>query len=130
MFVFPTQSHFFNRSTFWCSANKTSITCTMYLTKSVSTSNKSNSFFIIHSHTVKSFTNIFCACNRIRISIWTFWININQTHLHCSKWIFKITFTSIAFVSKPFFFFTPVDIFFWGPNIRTSTTVAKSLTAH
>ena len=28
MLIFPTQSHFFNRCTFWCCANKTGITCT------------------------------------------------------------------------------------------------------
>ena len=87
--VLPTKTHLFDRRTFWFCTNIFSWICrTMCFTECMSTGNECNGLFIIHSHTSKCFANIFCRCKNIRISIWTFRVYINQTHLHCSKWIF------------------------------------------
>ena len=62
----------------------------MGFTKAVSACNQRNCFFIIHCHAAKSITDIFCSSNRIRITIRTFGVYIDQTHLHGSKWFFQV----------------------------------------
>ena len=130
MSIFPAQAHLLNCRTFWFRSNKTSVACTMCLAESVTSSSECHSLFIIHSHTSKCFSNIFCACYRIWIAIWPFGIYIDQAHLNCSQWIFQLALSRISFVTEPFRFFTPINIFFRGPDIWTSTTEPKSLTSH
>ena len=81
----PAKTHFFNGGAFRLGTNKTGITRSMRLAKSMATGNKGNGFFVIHCHPAKSFTNISCAGKRIWIAVWAFRIDIDQTHLHGGK---------------------------------------------
>ena len=106
------------------------VTGAMAFTKSVSSSSESNRFLIVHRHAGKSLSNVSTRGNRIRFSVRTLRININQAHLHCGERILKLTISGIALVTKPFGLSPPVDILFRFPDILTTAGEAKGLQSH
>ena len=95
----------------------------------MSAGNQRNRFFIVHRHAGKSLPYIARCGNRIGFSIRSFWIHIDQTHLHRTERIFEITITAVAFVGQPRALRTPVD-FFGLPHIRASAAKTECLKAH
>ena len=126
----PTKALQLNRGAFWLWTNMRGITCAVRFTECVTTRNQCNGLFVIHAHTRKSFANIAARRDWIWISVWTFWVHIDQTHLYSRKWIFQITLTRIAFVTQPFCFDTPIDVFFWFKDIGATTGKAECFKAH
>ena len=96
----------------------------------MTTCHQGNGLFVIHRHAGEGLTNITTGGNRIRLTVWSLWIDVDQAHLYSCQWIFQFTLTLVALVGQPFGFCSPVDVFFWFPNIGTSTTKAKGLEAH
>ena len=128
--IFPTKSHFFNRSAFRGRTNKCRRSCPMTFTKGMTTSYKCYSFLIIHSHTSEGFSNIFGRSQWVRFSIRPLWIYINQSHLNCCKWIFNSICTWYFIARKLLIHpISPINIL-WLPNIFTSTTKANCFKPH
>src|SRR5215467_4880539 len=63
------------------------------LTKGVTASNQRDRFFIVHGHTTEGFANVPGRRDRIRLSIGSFRIYVNQAHLDGSERIRQITIT-------------------------------------
>ena len=126
----PSKPLFLNGCSFWLRANMGNIPCTVGFTKGMSTSDEGHGFFIIHRHPAKSFTDIMSRSHWIRIPIGSFRVYIDQSHLYCSQWVFKVTLAGVPLVVQPGSFGSPVDIVLGFPDIWTTTTKAKSFKAH
>ena len=96
----------------------------------MSTGDEGYGLFVIHSHATEGFTNITSCGKWIRVSVRSFRVDVNQTHLHSGQWILEFTVTRVALVCKPCCFRTPVYILFWLPYIGTATSKAEGLEAH
>ncbi|MCY1524531.1 hypothetical protein D9M68_594700 [compost metagenome] len=68
----------------------------MGFTETVSACDQGYGFFIIHRHTSECITDIFCCCNRIRITIRPFRVYIDQAHLHRCQWFLQVAGMDIA----------------------------------
>ena len=130
MCAYPAKAHLFNRSTFWLNPDQISITCTMRFTECMTTCGQGDSFFVIHRHSGKCFTNIAGTCQRIGIAIRPFRIHIDQSHLHGRQRMRQIAITRITAIRQPVCFKTPVNIFFRCPYVWTTATVTKGFAAH
>src|SRR2546428_441127 len=99
--VLPAQALFLNDGRFRFRANKCSVAGTVSFSEGVTTGDQRNGFFIVHRHTAESFADISGGCERIRIAVRAFWIHIDQSHLHGSERILKITVPAVAFIGSP-----------------------------
>ncbi len=129
--VFPSESLFLNtcRSRFR-SNMLAGIGSSMCLPEGMTAGNKCNSLLIIHCHPSESFTNITGSSQRIRNTVRTFRIDINQTHLNSSQRIFKIPVTRITVIFKPLTLRSPVNVLLRFPDILPSSTETENFEAH
>ncbi len=67
--------------------------------KRVPTGNQRDGFFVVHGHAAERFADISGRRDGIRFAIRSFRIYIDQTHLHGTKRILKITVAGVALVS-------------------------------
>src|SRR5205823_4628998 len=86
--------------------------------------------FIVHGHTGESLPNVARRSKRIRVSIRTFRVHIDQTHLHGSQRTLKITLSAVALVRQPLAFWSPEDVFFGLPNILAPAAKTEGLEPH
>ena len=86
-------------------------------------------FFIVHRHARKRLANVACGRKRIRISVGTFWVHIDETHLHCSEWILKIAITAISLVTEPLVLRAPVRRIRF-PHISATAAETKRCESH
>ena len=103
------------------------VRCTVCLTKRVSASNQRDGFFIVHRHPGKRLTDVAGCCQHIRLTVWSLWVDVNQTHLNCCERLLEVTVAGVALVAQPLGLRTPVDIFRWLPDIFTSAGETKRL---
>ena len=129
--VFPAQTLFFNAGTFGFRADVFArISRAVRFAKGVATGGQCNGFFIVHRHAGEGFANIARRCERVRIAVRAFWIDVNQTHLHRGQRIFQCAVAAVARVVQHFAFWAPVDVFFWFPNIRAAAAEAEGFETH
>src|SRR5215469_7136697 len=100
------------------------------LTEAVTARDQRDGFFIVHGHTTEGFANVHGRSDRIRLSIGSFGVYVNQAHLHRSERIGQITITAVALVRQPLAFGTPVDIVFGLPDILASAAKTERLEPH
>ena len=129
--IFPAQPLLFNT----CCCGFTSYICgrisgPVCFTECMSASNQCDCFLIIHGHPGKCFADITGGCQRIRITIRSFRIYINQSHLNSTEWILQFAITTIALISQPLCFGTPVNILLGFPDIFTATGKTKGVETH
>src|SRR3984957_17468468 len=96
----------------------------------VADGDQSDRFFVVHRHTPKCFANIPAGRNRISLSVRSFGLHIDQSHLDRAEWLGETAMTAVALVGQPCAFGSPVDLFFRLPNIRAATGEAECLEAH
>ena len=89
--------------------------------------NKGYGLFIVHSHTTKGFPNILGCGYRIRIPIRPFRIYIDKSHLHSSKWFFKVSIATISSIFKHVMLRAPINITSRLPYIFSSSSKTKGL---
>src|SRR6187551_2972779 len=78
--IFPTKALLLNTCCRWFLADIfTWVSCSVGLTKGVTTCNQRYRFLVIHRHAAEGFANVASRCNRIRFSVRTFWIHIDQS---------------------------------------------------
>ena len=83
--VLPAKPHLLKWRTLWLATNILRwVSCAMCLSKCMATCNQCNCLFIIHSHASKGFANVASREKWIRISIWTFRVDVDQSHLNCA----------------------------------------------
>ena len=103
----------------------------MGLSEGVATSREGHSFSVVHCHTSKSLADVLSAEQWVRVRVWSFWIDVNQSHLNSGKRIVEVLASvTVAIVAEPLVFSTPVNVFFWVPNVRSATAETKHWSAH
>ena len=126
----PTKTLLLNRGTFRFWPHMRDIPSTVGFSKGVTASNESNGFLIVHRHTTKGLTDIVSCSHWVGISVRAFGIYIDETHLHSSERVFKVTLACVALVVEPSALSSPVDIVLCFPNVCTSPAKTKGLKAH
>src|SRR6185312_13358939 len=130
-FVLPSQALVLNVGTFWFGAYIVSGDgSAVGLAEGMPAGNQRHSFFVVHGHALEGFANVPAGGNGIGLSIGPFRVHVNQTHLHRSQRIRKVTIAAVALVRQPFAFGTPVHVLFWLPHIGASAAETKCLEAH
>ena len=129
--VIPTGALLFDACSRWLKANiLRRVRSTVGLTKGMTTRDQSNGLFIVHRHSAERFANIASRLKRIRISIRSLRIDVDQTHLNSRQRVLQISVSRVSLVTKPSAFGTPVNVFLRLPNIFSSATKAERLEAH
>src|SRR5690606_16713897 len=70
--------------------------CTVGLPKGMSSRDQCQCFLIVHPHACKGVANVTGGSKWIRISVRPFGIDIDQSHLYRSQWVFQMSTMDIA----------------------------------
>src|SRR5579863_2831503 len=116
-FILPSETLVLDVGAFWfvayiLSGNASAVG----FAEGVTAGNECDGFLVIHCHAGKSFPDIACCGDGIRLSIRPFRIHIDQAHLHGAERILKITITAVTLVGKPCALRAPVQLF-WLPYV-------------
>jgi len=103
--------------------------CAMCLSKCVATCDQRSCFGIVHRHCTKCTANVGCRGEGIRNAVWTFWIDVDQTHLRCRQWPLQIALCIAALVRQQFGF-RPPEHEIRLPCVDATTCKAKGFEAH
>ncbi len=102
--ILPALTHFFHGSAGWFATHKAWVSCTVHFAKGVSTGHQGHGFFVVHGHATKGFAHVACRGKRIGVAVGAFRIDINQSHLNCSKRILEVAVAFVALVTEHFGF--------------------------
>src|SRR5271169_1445920 len=130
-FILPSQALIFNVGTFWFVAYILSGNgSTVGFAEGVTAGNERNGLLVIHRHAGECLPDIPCRGNRVRLSIRPFRIHIDQTHLHSSERILKITVAAVALVRQPLAFRSPENVLFGLPDVLAPAAKTEGLESH
>src|ERR1022692_2750847 len=130
-FVLPAQALLFDAGGFGFGADiLVRIGSAVGFSESVTAGNERNRLLVIHRHAGESLSDIPCRGNRIRLSIRPFRIHIDQTHLHGSERILKITVAAVALVRQPLALRAPENVLFGLPHVLAPAAKTERLKAH
>ena len=103
--------------------------CAVTFTKGVTSRNKRDRLGVIHGHSTKGLTNIMCGKSRIRVSVWSLRIHIDQSHLYGSKWVIQFAIACVTLISEHHFLGPPINKIRL-PVVRATASKSKGLKAH
>src|SRR6202047_5253757 len=129
-FTLPAETLLLDAGGFRFCANQFRIASAVGFAEAVAAGNERNGLLVIHRHAGERLSDIPCRSNWIRLSIRPFGIHIDQTHLHGSERILKITFAAVAFVRQPLTLRSPENVLFGLPDILAPAAKTKRLKAH
>ena len=116
--------------------------------------NQGDGFFVIHRHAGKGLADVARRSDRIGIAVRTFWVDVNQAHLHRGQRILQVApvhvpirrlvgheyrallvdalgTVGVAFVaSQPLGLAAPVDVLFRLPDVLTPAAKTEGLESH
>ena len=92
--------------------------------------NERNRLLVIHRHAGESLADVPCRGDGIRVSIGPFRIHIDQTHLHGSERIRKITIAAVALVRQPLALGAPINVVSRLPYVLAPATETEGLEPH
>ena len=128
--VDPAQPLVFNVRLLGLDTDVLSFDGTVRLAKCVTAGGKRHGFFVVHRHAREGFANVARRSERVRIAVRAFRIYIDQTHLHRSERIRKLTVAAVTLVAQPLGFRAPVNIIGWLPHVGAAAGKAEGLKAH
>ena len=130
-FILPSEALVLDVGAFWFGAHIVSGNgSAVGFAEGMSAGNQRDRFFVVHGHALERLANVPARGDGIRLSIGPFRIHVNQTHLHRSQRIRKITIAAVALVRQPRAFRSPVNVLFGLPDIRASAAETERLEAH
>src|SRR5580700_12294162 len=129
-FALPAEALLLDAGRFGPCADECRIAGAVGLAEAVTAGNERNGLLVIHRHAGESLSDIPCRGNRIRLSIRSFRIHIDQTHLHGSERILKITVAAVALVRQPLALRPPENVLFGLPDILAPAAKTERLKAH
>ena len=104
--------------------------CTVRFPQGVSACNQRHSLLVVHAHPAKRLADVVRGKDRIGVAIGSLWIHVDEPHLDCRQWVFKLAVSLVPLVGKPFFLCSPVHVFLRLPHIRTPTAESEGFKAH
>ena len=130
-FILPSEALVLDVGAFWfvayiVSGNGSAVS----FAEGMAAGNECDRFLVVHRHARESFADVPCRRNGIGLSIRPFRIHVDQTHLHGSERILKITIAAVALVRQPRAFRSPVHFLFGLPDIRAAAAETECLEAH
>ena len=100
------------------------------LAERMSAGDERDGLLVVHGHAHECLANIPRRSDRIRLAIWSFRIDVDQTHLHGGERVLKIAVAAVALVLQPLAFGSPVNVLFGFPDVSAPAAKAESLEAH
>ncbi len=100
------------------------------LAESVPAGDQRDRFIIVHRHARESFANVRRRGERIRVTVRTLRVHVDQAHLHVGQRLRQVALAAVALVAEPLLFRAPVDVLFGLPDVRAAEAEAEGLEAH
>ena len=132
-FVQPAKAHVFDFRAFGLCAQLAGIAIAVRLTDGMATDCQRHGFLIIHRHTAKGNAHILSGVQRVRLSVHTFWVHIDQTHDHSRQRVleaFAVIRIGITTIGQPLALGAPIGVFLWRPDVWTAIAEAKGFQTH
>src|SRR5438270_14020435 len=120
-FALPAEALLFNAGGFRLGTHIARIACAVGLAEGVTAGNQRNRLLIIHCHAGEGLPDVPRRGKRIRLAIRPFGVHIDETHLHGSERILKITLSAVAFLRQPLALRPPENVLFGLPDILAPT---------
>ena len=101
----------------------------MGLAEGVAAGNQRDGFFVVHRHAEERLADVLGRCDRVRIAVRPFRIDVDEAHLHGAERLGKLALAAVAFVAQPRALGTPVKLFRF-PDVGAAAGEAERLEAH
>ena len=133
--VHPAQALLMHIGAFGGRAQVGRVAVAMRLAHGVAASGQGHGFLVVHGHAGKGHAHVARRFERVGLAIHAFGVHVNEAHHHGGQRVFQIALAAVtaAFATalgQPFFFRTPVDVFFGVPDVFPAKGKAKGLEAH
>ena len=86
----PTEALFLYTGRFWLRPDMGRRTGAVGFAEGVTASDERNGLFVVHGHASENLADILGRCDRIRVAVRAFRIDVDQPHLHGCEWIFEV----------------------------------------
>src|SRR2546426_3112577 len=129
-FALPAKALFLDTGGFRLCADQFRIASAVGFAERVTPGNERNGLLVIHRHTGESLSDIPGRGNRVRLAVRPFRIDVDQTHLHRSERILRITVAAVALVREPLALRSPEDVLFRFPDVLAPAAKTERLKAH
>jgi len=87
-------------------------------------------FFVVHRHPRERFPNVAGRSDRIRVSVRSLRINVDQAHLNVGERFGEVTIAAVAFVSEPRALRPEINHFVRLPNVLAPAAKTERLESH
>src|SRR5215471_7104823 len=107
--VSPAETLLLHAATFWFRADILGLNrSAVSFAECMPASDQRDGFLVVHRHAAEGFANVTCRSNWIRLSVGSFRIHVDQAHLNGAERIRQLTIATVALVSQPCAFWSPV----------------------
>ena len=126
----PTEALQFQRSGFRLRADQFGVSVAVGLAEGVAPDDQRRGLDIVHRHPAEGLADVDGRCQRIRIAVGTFGIDVDQPHLHRGQRVLQIPLAGVALVVQPLELGTPVDVLLGLPAVLTTEGEAGRAESH
>jgi hypothetical protein len=98
--------------------------------ESVAARDKGHRLLVVHRHAGENFADIPRRSDRVRVSVRAFRVDVNQSHLHGSNWVFEVSVVGVDLVTQPFVLGSLIGVLFRFPDVLTPSAETEGLEAH
>ena len=102
----------------------------MGLAECVAAGDERDSLLVVHRHALERLADVLGRCERIRLAVRPFRIDVDQAHLHRAERMLELAVAEVALVRKPLAFRTPVDRIVRLPGVHPAAAETERLEAH
>ena len=104
--------------------------CAVKLAEGVTTGHECDGLLVVHGHAAEGLADVTTGSNRVGVCVRAFWVDVDQTHLHCAERLHELSVAAVTLVVQPNRFRSPVDVLFRSPDILAATSEAERLETH
>ena len=129
--VVPAETHLLEGCALWLGADVLArVTGAVRLAERVSSDDECRGLFVVHGHAAERLANVACRTENIGVAGRAFWVDVDETHLNCGKWILEVAFTFVtSFIGEPLGLLAPVGVV-WFPDIGATATETEGFESH
>ncbi len=129
MRALPAELLILERAAFRIGSDQRWIARAVGLAESVAAGDQRDRLFVIHRHAEEGLADVFGGCERVRLAVGPFRVDVDEAHLHCAERLGELAFAAIALVAEPSALGTPVELFGF-PDVDTAAGKTECLEAH